>query len=424
MKKENALTYVLTGAIAVVLAVLIFLISTLFNKNEPAAYIESTFTPTPTVAPTPVPTPEIKTATVSAMGDLLMHLSLIEGAETENGYDFDGIFKHITPYISSKDYAVANLETTLCGLDNGYVYSGYPAFNCPDGIIKSVKEAGFDMLLTANNHSYDTRHKGMLRTLEVIDSEKLDRLGIIKSEEEKNYTVKNINGIKIGMICYTYETDNSKKVALNGIPLTDASKDLVNTFSYGELSDFYLKIKNQLQQMKSDGAEAFVLFIHWGEEYQLKQNENQEKIAQKMCDLGFDVIVGGHPHVVQPLDLITSTVDNNHKTVCLYSVGNAVSNQRRANMNLKTGHTEDGVIFTFSFTKTENEVFVSDVEVIPTWVKMDSSGNKNSYEIIPIESVSAFGDFSENVKEELNKSYLRTEAIIGQGLEKIKNHLK
>lgn len=437
MKKENFVTYILTGLIAVLCAVLIFLIPVLINTinaaKEPNEYIEATVTATdlistPTITSTPLPTPEptpfSSEATICAMGDLLMHEPIIKGYKTADGYDFNEMFKHISPYISSADYAVANLETTLRGLNDGYSYSGYPCFNCPDEIIDGAKSAGFDMLLTANNHSYDTRYKGMTRTLEVIDEKNLDRLGIVKNEEEKNYIVKDINGINVGMICYTYETDNSNKVALNGIPLSDDASKLVNTFSYGELSDFYEKLNNELTQMKKDGAEAFVLFIHWGEEYQTKQNKNQEKIAQKVCDLGFDVIVGGHPHVVQPVDLLTSSTDENHKTVCLYSMGNAVSNQRRTNMNLTTGHTEDGVIFFFTFAKKGDNVSVSNVKIIPTWVNKQTSKVKSSYEIYPIESETVSSDFSSNLKNKLSESFKRTDKIVGDGLDKIEEALK
>ncbi len=434
MKKENRLTYFLVGLIVVLVFLIGCFATGFFGKNEKSVSLENTddvinktpivtsvITPeaTPVLTPTPVPTPEIKTAKISAMGDLLMHLPVINAYKTDEGYNFDEMFKYIEPYISSSDFAVANLETTLRGLEDGYEYMGYPTFNCPDEIVEGAKNAGFDMLLTGNNHSYDTRLKGMQRTLEVIDEAGIKRLGVTKNTDEKNYAVVDINGIKIGMISYTYETDNSKKVALNGIPLNEEATKLVNAFSYGELDSFYSKIEGEINEMKKDGAEAFVLFIHWGDEYQVKQNKNQEKIAQKMCDLAFDVIVGGHPHVVQPVELLTSKVDESHKTVCLYSMGNAVSNQRRANMNLKTGHTEDGVIFNFSFTKVDDVVSVSDIEIIPTWVNKTST----DYFIMPIESIETISGQGESLEKSLTESFNRTDKIISAGLSEIKEEL-
>ena len=387
---------------------------------------------TPSEPEGPKPITKVSTATVVATGDLLMHEPIFNNAKQSDGtYNFDNIFTYLSEYATEADYAVANLETTLRGTEDGYSYKGYPQFNCPDSIVDATKAAGFDMLLTANNHSYDTRYKGMIRTLEVIDEKGLDRLGIIKEETEKRYIVKEINGIKIGMICYTYETDTDPgDVALNGIALNEDAEKRVNAFSYGELDTFYETIDGQFKAMKADGAEALVLFIHWGDEYQVKQNKKQSAIAQKLCDLGVDVIVGGHPHVVQPIDLLTSETDPSHKTVCLYSMGNAVSNQRRERMNLKTGHTEDGVLFKFTFAKySDGTVVLEDADVLPTWVNMFTSKatGKKVYQIIPLDTEKtdwkeAF-DLTDTSKKKAEESLARTEKIIGEGLKEVQEYL-
>lgn len=374
---------------------------------------------------------KIGTATVAVTGDLLMHEPIITNSKFAEGYNFDLIYTYLKEYASKADYAVANLETTLRGNQDGYEYSGYPQFNCPDEIIDATRDAGFDMLLTANNHSYDTRLKGMMRTLDVIDEKGLDRLGIVKDDTEKKYRIVDVNGIKIGMLCYTYETDNNEgKVALNGIPLSDEAKVLVNAFSYGELDSFYSTVEGQLKAMADEGAECIVLYIHWGEEYETTENKNQNKIAQKMCDLGIDVIVGGHPHVVQPVELLTSEADPQHKTVCIYSVGNAVSNQRKERMNLKTGHTEDGVLFQFTFSKySDGTVRLEGCELLPTWVNMFDSSvvGKRVYQIIPLdESKSdwkeAF-DLTNTSENNAKKSLERTKKITDEGMTQVKEYL-
>jgi predicted transcriptional regulator YdeE len=132
-------------------------------------------------------------------------------------------------------------------------------------------------------------------------------------------------------------------VSLNGIPLNATDKNLVNVFLKNDVAGFSADLAENIADMKADGAEAIVLYIHRGNEYQLKPNSYQTTIAQKMCDLGVDVIVGGHPHVIQPIDILTSSVSGK-KTVCAYSVGNELSNQRIAYMDMKTGHTEDGMV--------------------------------------------------------------------------------
>jgi poly-gamma-glutamate synthesis protein (capsule biosynthesis protein) len=183
--------------------------------------------------------------------------------------------------------------------------------------------------------------------------------------------------------------------------------------------------------MKDEGAEATMLFIHWGVEYQLTQNAQQEKIAQSLCDLGVDVIVGGHPHVVQPVDLLTSTTDPDHKTVCLYSMGNAVSNQRLGNISyVKTAHTEDGVLFSVTFCKySDGSVYLLSTDILPTWVYLDKSGSPSSYTIIPLDETRSdqwaeLYSLSDNVYESALKSYDRTMAIVGDGLTECQNYLE
>lgn len=423
------LSFVIVIAVA---AGSIFVIENFVDGQDSVSSQQSTVSDISSIDEGPAPITKVSTATVVATGDLLMHEPLITAAKQGDGsYNFDNIFTYFSEYVSKADYAVANLETTLRGTEDGYKYSGYPQFNCPDSIVDAVKTAGFDMLLTANNHSYDTRFNGMMRTLEVVDGKGLDRLGITKNETEKKYIVKDINGIKLGMICYTYETDTDPdEVALNGISVSNDAEKLINAFSYAELDTFYENIKGQFEAMKSDGAEALVLFIHWGDEYQVKQNKKQEEIAQKLCDLGVDVIIGGHPHVVQPIDLLTSETDPNHKTVCLYSMGNAVSNQRRERMNLKTGNTEDGVLFEFTFAKySDGTVVLENADILPLWVNLFTSKatGKKVYQIIPLDDDQDTWrerfDLVDSSEEKCVESLKRTEKIVGEGLKKVQDYL-
>ena len=169
--------------------------------------------------------------------------------------------------------------------------------------------------------------------------------------------------------------------------------------------------------------------MHWGEEYQLKQNSWQTSIAQKLADMGVDVIIGGHPHVVQPVDLIEST-DKTHKTVCVYSMGNFVSNQRRAYMPLKDGHTEDGLVFEMTFSKySDNTVKFDSVDVIPTWVHLYPSGGKNVYRITPLSknlTADAAGLGLNNSSNGLllaQGSYQRTMDLVSEGLKECNSYL-
>lgn len=374
---------------------------------------------------------ESSRATITVTGDLLMHKPVINACATSSGYDFTEVFQYISSYVSQADWAVANLETTLAGEDNGYAYSGYPTFNCPDEIVTGAKAAGFDMLLTANNHTYDTGSVGFVRTQQVIREQGLTNLGTTLSAQEKDYLVADINGIRVGMICYTYGQINETtgQVSLNGIPVSQDLTEQINVFDYDRLEQFYSEMAAQIAAMEADGAEAIVLYIHWGTEYQTDTTDLQVAIAQKMCDLGIDVIAGGHPHVVEPVEMLTSTTDPDHRTLCVYSLGNAVSNQRSDNMNLKTGHTEDGMLFTFTFVKYSNGVVALDsAELVPTWVCIRSSDTVYDYNILPLDKSltdwkTAFSLGDGNLRAAEN-SWQRTMDLTGTGMEGVATWLE
>ena len=388
--------------------------------------------PTETTAPpeTTLPEPEhvVATASIASQGDLLMHGGVIRSGAQGNGtYDFESVFRYVKEYVSGYDLALANLETTFGGDANPY--QGWPLFNVPDAFGDSIVEAGYDLLLTSNNHCYDTLMAGFKRTIEVSRDKGLMVLGSRLTEEEPNYAVVDLNGIKVGMVSYTYTTSMSGgKPSLNGnSPVENPA--LINYFSYTNLDKFYSEMTDILEKMKSEGAEATMLFIHWGTEYEIVENNYQDTIAQKMCDLGVDVIVGGHPHVVQPVELLTSATDPEHKTVCIYSLGNAVSNQRIAEMKLKTGHTEDGVLFAVTFEKySDGTVYLASAEVLPTWVNLSSVNGKLEYNILPLEDAKrdewkeAF-NLTDSLYQNCVDSYDRTMNIVGSGMERVQSWL-
>ena len=409
------------------------------SNQKPSASQGSSNTPSPTDG-TELPTEEapqlVSTATVLSTGDILMHGKVNNSGKQDDGsYNFDCIFQYVKSYSQSADFSVANLETTLCGTDNGYAYAGNPKFNCPDAIVDSLKGAGFDMLLTANNHADDTSLVGYKRTLNVVREKGLDTLGTYLSADEQKWTIEEVNGIKIGMVCYTYSDGFSR----NGYPLLNYNEvgenGILNYFTYDKLSEFYTQLQGYLDEMKAAGAEATVVYLHWGEEYKWKTGEgpnaNQTAMAQKLCDMGVDVIVGGHPHVVQPVDLLQSGTDAEHKTIVLYSMGNAVSNQRKEEMQQSepTGHTEDGVLFCVTFAKySDGSVCVDSAELIPTWVNMHANSGSTEYNILPLEEATAaqwqaqFG-LTDTQLANAKASFDRTQALTLTGMEKVQSYL-
>ena len=402
--------------------------------NSGGLFIETTTTTEPTTTePTTTLPPEptvTSTVTIRSAGDVLIHIPIYQSAKRSDGsYNFDHLFTYSEDIISGCDYFVANLETTLGGTD-GRSYSGFPRFNSPDSIIDALKGAGVDCLLTANNHSYDTNGPGVLRTIEKIEEADLDYTGSRKTTDGAKYLVKTIGGIKFGLACYTYETPSSEgRKSLNGILVDTATAPLINSFNPAKPQSFYDELGANIGKMKKKGADIIAVYIHWGEEYQLTQNAKQQEIAQELCEMGVDVIIGGHPHVVQPMDLLTST-DGKHKTVCVYSLGNFVSNQRRNLMGLKTGHTEDGLIFEMTFSKySDGTVYFDSVDAIPTWVHLYNEGGKKVHAITPLEGnldkkaaklgLTKTGDGLAQAKA----SKARTDALVAEGEKKCNEYL-
>ena len=355
------------------------------------------------------------TVTLGCTGDILIHNPILK-AYSPSGYDFNDMFKYVNSYFSKYDYMVANLEVTLGGENRAY--SGYPVFNTPDTIVDALKQSGVDMLLTANNHCYDTGKNGFNRTVEVLNQKQIDHIGT-RSETDLPYLVKDVNGIKFGLINYTYETPryNGRKT-LNGLAMQSEVETLVNSFNYSDLDAFYTELATHIESMKTDGAEVVMLYIHWGNEYKTSPNSYQTSMAKRIADLGVDVIVGGHPHVVEPIEIIKSEVTGK-QTVCLYSMGNAVSNQRIAFMRLKTGHTEDGVIFETTFTKNpDGSIILDKINIVPTWVNMHTDSSKH-YHMLPLDkSLDWQSTFNINAQTaaKAQKSYDRTMELVNAGL--------
>lgn len=440
-RRVNPLLFVGIGVLAVVMVLALSMCAK--KEKDPGIPGQSQPQATQPSAVETMPTePEIVArATVISQGDLLMHSYLFTKNPKypaaaylgEEEYNFDSIFQYIQPYVSGADFGVANLETTFGGPDKPY--SGNPLFNCPDALADSVAKAGFDMLLTANNHCHDTGTAGLKRTLEQVRARNLATLGTQLSDGEKKYTVADVNGIKIGMVCYTYagglEADGSPNLNLSEATVV-REPGIVNYFTEAKLDQFYSQMQTHLEDMRADGAEATMVYIHWGQEYQTTENATQRAMAQKLCDMGVDVIIGGHPHVVQPMDLLTSTTDPAHQTVCIYSLGNAVSNQRKEELerSCPTGHSEDGVLFSVTFEKdATGAVQVADTQVVPTWVnKFTNSDGKVEYNILPLED-SLRAQWQERFHltdaqlAACQASYQRTIDIIGAGLAKCQSVL-
>ena len=347
--------------------------------------------------------------TINAIGDVMAHTSQLNAQHDPktNTYSFDNNYKYVSSYIKKADLSIANLETTLAG--DSIPYSSYPTFNTPDNLADALKNAGVDVVSTINNHSFDKGDLGVERTLDVLKSRNLSTIGTISNVGDKNYLIKEVNGISLGITSFSYGEVKENTKFLNGIRVSDKSKDKLNVFDSSNVNSAFNTINNTLKNISHTDIQ--ILVIHWGDEYRRVPNQFQYDLAQKLSDSGVDIIIGSHPHVVQPVEIIKST-DESHETLVIYSLGNFISNQRRE--LLGTPFTEDGLMVNIEITKNTDKTFVSKVNCIPTWVNKYNDGSKIVFEVLPITNNEDFSHLDNITLEKLKNSYNNTASQVKQ----------
>lgn len=381
--------------------ILSFIIISCNSYNEPT---------TPTIAEK-----EDTTISVLGAGDVLMHMEQVySGYDSKtNTYNYDDFFTYVKDYVSTSDLAICNSETTYLG--KGHNFSGYPKFNSPKEILDSIKNAGFDMACSTHNHINDMGDKGIESTAKLIKEAGLDLLGIKNGVSDKNYIVKDIKGVKIGITNYTYSTiDKNGYRYINGLPLSKEMEPKINLFSDSNIENDINNMKSTYDNMLKDGAEFTIFYIHWGNEYQLQPSAQQEKLAGMLNSIGVNVIFGSHPHVVQPIRTLKNDANGNETLVC-YSLGNFISNQRFETMgNIKS---EDGLMVKLFITKdSNNKVKLTSYETELTWVyKYVNASGKTVYNILPTNKILESNDIeglSEDVFNRVKNSNKSTNEII------------
>jgi len=308
-----------------------------------------------------VPTgPSEETITLTATGDILMHNTVIASGKQGTSYNYDHLFAPVKHLIEAGDYASVNLESALAGPATGY--TGYPVFNSPDTIADALNNAGFDLVVTASNHILDRGYKGALRTMDVLRNAGLDTTGTFKTpEEKKSLLIKDIRGVKVGYLAYSYDT--------NGIPVP---KDKPYFYNFLDRD----KIITDISTLRPN-VDLLVLVLHWGVEYSPYPTEQQRKLATEFFQKGADVILGSHPHVIQPMEIIR--IDGKDKFV-IYSMGNSMGNQNGVERN-------SGVILNLQFTKnlSRGETTLSGVSYTPTFIHPYYINGRQMFRVVPIE---------------------------------------
>ena len=312
--------------------------------------------------------------------------------------------------VSEADISLGILEGALAGGEP----TGYPIFNSPDEVIDSLRDTGIDVVNYANNHIYDYDDEGLQRTIEITKEKGLDVLGVKSTEEEKSYLVKEVDGVKIGFASYVFETAavNGYKT-INSNPVSINSENLINTFNYNDLESFYNRIASEISAMKAEGVKFIIASMHWGEEYNTYIEATQNEIAKKLNELGVDIILGGHPHVIQPYEIICN--ESGHSTFVIYSQGNSLSNQ--SEQEIGVAESEDGIMIKFTLEKKDGNVSLKEYKIIPTWVYKEEKGDGTYYhKIIPVEEALANPEeygINSDVYARLENSLNRTKSILG-----------
>lgn len=318
---------------------------------------------------------------ILAMGDMIFHQPIVKNYRTGESYDFTPIFANISEDINGADIAIANFEGSV---NSNRKLSGFPMFNFPKESIYSLKNAGFDILSTANNHALDTGLDGIAETLSHIKESGMESFGTLTQDCEKGIVVEK-NGIKIGLISFTD--------TLNGMDSLMRNKEYsVNTFSQDVAGD----IKNL-----KDKSDIVIVYPHWGNEYQHHPSERQIFLKEKLHEYGADIILGSHPHVLQRYEVEEI---NNKKLFTIYSMGNALSNQRVE--NLKKSGVETGALVKLEIEKdnTSGVTILKSYEVQPTYVNRYRANGRLNYDVIKLQDIRPGGKLSNGIDENLQNS--------------------
>lgn len=334
-----------------------------------ASASETTTTTEPPSEPEPVTTTTSTTVpisiTVAAVGDVLPHESILEAVRDPKtrSYDFESVLAPIAPYLAGADYTVANLETRLAGPERGY--SGYPLMNSPTELAYALKSAGVDLAATANNHSLDMGWEGIVGTLDRLDTAGLAHVGTSRSSEERNTpVVVDIQGIKVAFLNYT--------ASLNGLtPPEEHEGYAVNILDPDVVAEDAMTARQW-------GADVVIALLHYGDEYEREPSEAQVEVSQEILSRGVDVILGAHPHVVQPIAHVVQYAS--WKVIgkyTAYSLGNFLSNQRWR-------YSDSGLVAYVHIEKRGLRTVVTGVSYLPVYVQRSASESPLCYRVLPI----------------------------------------
>lgn len=355
-------------------------------------------------------------AKISAVGDLMFYEYQLTRAYDEEAdtFDFSPSFEYIEEYLKSSNLVIGNLRTTLAGKDKGKTndFYGYAAdkdalnFNSSEAVAKALKNAGITVVSTANAHAMDSGIEGLFSTIDNLENAGLAHTGTVKTADEPNYLVKNVNGVNIGILAYTNQVSETIDTAQYGYAI-----NLLNDYTEENIK----LMCSQVKEMKLSGADAAVVYLNFGEKYSSVPDEKQKAVVDSLFEAGADIIFGSQTNVLMPMEVRTITdSDGSTRTgVVFYSLGNFLTSQQYQSEN---GYPRDiGLLADVTIVKSDDEISITQIELTPTFVNWTDE----AIAVLPVGEVHDNIDSYKNILDEngtarINKAFEETiKTIIG-----------
>ncbi|HLN55626.1 MAG TPA: CapA family protein [Bacteroidales bacterium] len=300
----------------------------------------------------------LKKITLLFVGDIMGHDTQIASAlDTETGkYNYESVFRYIKPVLSDADVTIANLEVTLAGPP----YKGYPQFSSPAAIAAACADAGIDYFVLANNHAVDRGGKGILSTINKLDSLGIPHTGSYRNMEERDSLSPLMirrNGFSLALLNYTYATNGL--IVPEPLIIDSLDRDLVD---------------RDIEKAKSKNADAIVLFVHWGTEYDTVPSASQAEMAGHFLEKGADLVIGSHPHVIQKMAWVKQP--GKKDGIAVFSLGNFISNQRKPK-------TDGGSLVKIELTKKADSLIITNAGYYLTWVYTPVENTRLRFYVLP-----------------------------------------
>lgn len=321
---------------------------------------------------------------VIAAGDIVIQSGHITSFydKLTGTYVFDKLFANTKKHFKSADLSIANVEAVFGrGLPKGAA-----KFNTPDELAHSLANSGIDISASANNHIFDMKYAGIVRTRHILQSYGIDVAGIRAEENDKAYVIAECKGVKIALVNFTYRTPSVNGVkTINTYRLDSASEKLINTFCFETLDDDLVNVKREIRCAKNDGADIVLVYYHWGSEYEVRSNILQKYIAYKTAEMGADAILGSHAHVLQEISRVTVQVNGAQKEVpVFYGLGNYSWAARRPRTGRETVHNGALAKLDIEYDKGLKKIVSIKTDYVPLYIKTDYIYNRFDFNILSL----------------------------------------